>query len=170
MKSRRSWILFIDLDGTMWDHLDISALKPPFRRISRDTIADSEGVTVRLYEGMVDVLRWARGEGAIIAALSWNIPEKAVEALREFNILDLFDYLGIDVHPDKGLVAEKIVRDLESRGYKIKPCRIIYVDDRDIHVKGVKDRLGDIVFLKAWSSFKTPEELKSILADLLTKC
>jgi len=169
LKRGEPWILFIDLDGTIWDNLDISALDPPFTKLSEDTIADSQGVRVKLYKDIVEVLKWAKKEGAIIAALSWNIPEKAIAALKAFNIISLFDYLGIESHPDKGLIASKIVRDVESRGYKVKPCRIIYIDDRDLHLKGMKERLGDIIFIKAWREFKTADELKNLILNTLQK-
>jgi magnesium-dependent phosphatase-1 len=163
------WVLFLDLDGTLWDHLDISSLKPPFRRISEDSIVDSQGVPVRLYGDVVEVARWARRSGGFVVALSWNIPEVAVEALKAFNILDLFDYLGIEDHPDKGLVASKILGDLESRGYKVKPCRVVYVDDREIHVRGMRGRVGDITFIRAWVDFRNGEELRNRIAEALQR-
>jgi magnesium-dependent phosphatase-1 len=163
------WVLFLDLDGTLWDHLDISSLKPPFRRISEDSIVDSQGVPVRLYRDVVEVARWAKRSGGFVVALSWNIPEVAVEALKAFNILDLFDYLGIEDHPDKGLIASKILGDLESRGYKVKPCRVVYVDDREIHVRGVRERVGDITFIRAWVDFRNGEELRNRIAEALQR-
>jgi magnesium-dependent phosphatase-1 len=163
------WVLFLDLDGTLWDHLDISSLKPPFRRVSEDSIVDSQGVPVRLYRDVVEVARWARRSGGFVVALSWNIPEVAVEALKAFNILDLFDYLGIEDHPDKGLVASKILGDLESRGYKVKPCRVVYVDDREIHVRGMRGRVGDITFIRAWVDFRNGEELRNRVAEALQR-
>ncbi len=169
MNPGEPWVLFLDLDGTLWDHLDISSLKPPFRRISEDSIVDSQGVPVRLYRDVVEVARWARRSGGFVVALSWNIPEVAVEALKAFNILDLFDYLGIEDHPDKGLVASKILGDLESRGYKVKPCRVVYVDDREIHVRGMRGRVGDITFIRAWVDFRNGEELRNRIAEALQR-
>ena len=169
MNPKEPWVLFLDLDGTLWDHLDISSLKPPFRRISEDSIVDSQGVPVRLYRDVVEVARWAKRSGGFVVALSWNIPEVAVEALKAFNILDLFDYLGIEDHPDKGLIASKILGDLESRGYKVKPCRVVYVDDREIHVRGVRERVGDIIFIRAWVDFRNGEELRNRIAEALQR-
>lgn len=169
MSEREPWVLLLDLDGTLWDHLDISSLKPPFKRVAEDTIVDSTGVSVRLHKDIVEVARWAKRSGAFVAALSWNIPEVAVEALKAFNILDLFDYLGVEDHPDKGLVASKILRDLESRGYKVRYCRVIYVDDREIHVRGVREKVGDVTFIKAWVDFRDGEELKGRIARALKR-
>jgi magnesium-dependent phosphatase-1 len=169
LSSQEPWALLLDLDGTLWDHLNISSLKPPFKRVSEDAIVDSRGVTVRLYKDIVEVARWAKRSGGFVIALSWNIPEVAVEALKAFNLLGLFDYLGIEDHPDKGLIASKILGDLESRGYKIKPCRIVYVDDRDIHVKGVREKVGDVTFIRAWADFRNGEELRSRIAEALQR-
>ena len=41
-------IVFVDLDGTLWDHEDISSLIPPFKRLSEFSFADSRGVVVNL--------------------------------------------------------------------------------------------------------------------------
>ena len=43
------WVLFFDLDGTLWDHKDVSSLKPPFVRINTNKIRDSEGTIVKRF-------------------------------------------------------------------------------------------------------------------------
>lgn len=165
------WILFVDLDGTLWDNLDISMLEPPFRRVSEDIIVDSGGVKVRLFADMIKLIEEARKCGAFVSALSWNVKENAVEALRAFNIIHLFDYLAIEPHPDKGLMALEALKEASRRGCS-EPCTIIYVDDRDIHLESMRRRLGDsFKFLRAWRDFKGLEDaMKSIGSILADSC
>ncbi|MGC9131359.1 MAG: magnesium-dependent phosphatase-1, partial [Pyrobaculum sp.] len=51
-------LIALDLDGTAWDHLDISSLYPPFRRVSPLKIQDSRGVEVALRPHLPDFLKW----------------------------------------------------------------------------------------------------------------
>ncbi len=159
------WLLFIDLDGTLWDHKDISRLSPPFTRIGEDIIVDSKGVKVKLYRDMVELIRWARSSGAIISSLSWNIPEKALEALETFGLDGLFDYHGISTSPDKGYYAMEIINDLKSKGVLFKTCEIVYIDDRNIHLESVRNRLGNIIFIMAWKDFKNFREAQRIILE-----
>ncbi len=161
------WILFVDLDGTLWDNLDISMLDPPFRRVSEDVIVDSRGVRVKLFVDMVKLVEKAKQCGAFVSALSWNVRENAIGALEAFNVINLFDYLGIEPHPDKGLIALEALREASRRGC-VEPCAIIYVDDRDIHLRSMRDRLGgSFAFLRAWRDFKNLDEALEVLSKLL---
>ncbi|MCE4600101.1 MAG: magnesium-dependent phosphatase-1 [Desulfurococcales archaeon] len=164
----RVWLLFLDLDGTLWDHKDISSLTPPFKRINDEVIVDSRGVEVNLYGDMVKLLKWAKERGAIVSSLSWNDPRKALEALKAFNLLGLFDYHAIEVHPNKGEYASRVVDTVESRlGVKLRGCQIVYIDDRDIHLDNVKRHLGEIIFLRAWVDFKDYNEARRIIEERL---
>jgi magnesium-dependent phosphatase-1 len=153
------WLLFVDLDGTLWDHPDVSSLELPFRRVSEDLIVDNRGVNIRLHKETVKLIIQARRRGAIVSSLSWNEPGHALDAIRAFGLADLFDYHAIDVHPRKGEYARRIVETVEKRcGVRLRPCQIVYIDDRDIHVENVRMRLGNIIFLQAWKNFRTAEE------------
>lgn len=165
------WLLFFDLDGTLWDHKDISSLDPPFRRLSPLRIADSRGVVVTVYEDSLKLLKWARSRGAIVSALSWNDHMIAVSALESLGVLGLFDYLAIEPHPGKGDMARRVIESLrKERGLELSPCRIIYIDDRDIHVNDVREKIGDIAFLMAWRDFKSFEEATERIESILSSC
>jgi magnesium-dependent phosphatase-1 len=160
------WLLFVDLDGTLWDHKDISALKPPFRRINESTIIDSNRVAVRLKSDMLDLILRAKKRGAIVSTLSWNNPENALDALKAFGILELFDYHAIDVHPRKGEYARRVVEEVKrDLGVELRECQIVYIDDRDIHLDSIRRHLGRIVFLRAWVDFKSAEEAERIIEE-----
>lgn len=167
----RVWLLLLDLDGTLWDHPDISTLKPPFKRVGELVIVDSEGVEVRAYKGMVELLRWARSNNGITSTLSWNVRDIALEALETLNLTRLFDYLMIEPHPRKDRMVKKLLEKIRSeRGVAIPPCRIVYIDDRDIHVEDIYKNIGRVHFLKAWESFRNTQECILEIKEALNKC
>ncbi len=165
------WILFLDLDGTLWDHKDISSLKPPFAKVNESKIEDSRGVEVKLHEVSLKLLRWAKKRGAITSTLSWNVPEIAMEAIKAFGIDKEFDYFIIDPTPYKGRAALRLLQRLkDERGCVPPPCGIVYIDDRDIHIAEVKEKLGDIVFFTIWKDFRSFEEARKLIEEKIAKC
>ncbi len=163
-------VLFIDLDGTIWSHLDASSLTPPFRRISADVIEDSAGVKVRLLQGVREFLAGVRGLGIIIASLSWNNPVKALEAIKAFGINHLFDAHYIEPHPHKGEVMAYALMDLsEKLNTKLGPENVVYIDDRDIHIKEIREKVGDVLFLHAWKDFKDFSEAYNIIKQYVSE-
>ncbi len=165
------WLLLMDLDGTLWDHLDISSLKPPFTRVSGNAIVDSNGVMVRLFSDAIKILRWARASGALVSTLSWNYPSKALAALEAFGLKDMFDYLIIEPHPYKGEMVRKLLEKIRlERGLELPPCRIVYIDDRDIHINEIRQKIGNVVFLRAWRDFRTYEEARILIESKLKEC
>lgn len=165
------WLLFLDLDGTLWDHKDISSLKPPFSRVDKGTIKDSNGVIIRLYEESLKLLKWARSNGAIVSTLSWNIPEKAMDAIKAFGLENEFDYFVITPEPNKGGAALKFLEQLKKKERCIlPPCAIVYIDERDIHLKEVKEKLGNITFLMIWKDFSSFEDGRKLIEEKLSEC
>lgn len=162
------WLLFLDLDGTIWDHLDVSMLNPPFQKVGENVIRDSNGEEIHLHADMIKILKWAKSNGAFTSTLSWNKPSHALSALEAFGIKELFDYHAIEPHPAKEEYAWKIIKTIEKRHkIKLKPCQIVYIDDRKIHLEGIARRLGKIIFLQAWKDFKSFEDAKDrILSSL----
>ncbi len=171
MREKADWLLLVDLDGTLWDHLNISELEPPFRRINDLQIADRNGVKVTLKKDMVELVKWARENNGVISTLSWNYWDKAIEALRAFGLLDLFDYHAIEYHPDKHLMLERLLNRIKSdTGMSFKLCRIVYIDDRTIHIEKIYERIGKIIFLQAWIDFRNFEEAKYKIIRSLERC
>lgn len=162
------WVLFIDLDGTLWDHLDVSALKPPFHRVGEGVVRDSDGVEIHLYPDMVRLIKWAKAHGAFTSTLSWNNPSHALGVLEAFNLNKLFDYHGIEPHPAKEEYAWRVLEAVRrGHGVRLEPCRIVYIDDRIIHLNGMRRRLGEIIFLQAWRDFSTFEEARDKIMERL---
>ena len=144
----KRWLLLIDLDGTMWDNEDISLLTPPFKKLNKDTIVDSWGVTVHLNNEMVMYIKWARVNHALVSTLSWNIYEKAYEALKTFGVTDLFDYITIEETYRKDLMIKKLLDKISvDMGIEFRPEEIVYVDDRDLHIDDIYKNIGPVYFI-----------------------
>jgi len=150
-------IVFVDLDGTLWDHEDVSQMKPPFRKIGEGVITDSHGSILRVREDMLKILSILREEGVLLSTLSWNDPDIALQALQELGLRDLFHYHAIEFHPRKDLMAEKALAFFASR-HGCKDFKIVYIDDRDIHFKDFKERYPRTCFIMAWKDFAGFEE------------
>ncbi len=162
---RRSlWLLLLDLDGTLWDHLDISSLEPPFRRVEEGVIEDSRGVRVRLYNYMAELARWARSRGALVVSLSWNEPEKAISALKAFGVDALFHWHVIEPHPWKG---RALARFLERARIRIPPQHMIYFDDRDIHLDDIYFHVGPVKYVRSHRDCSSFEECVELVSRLL---
>ncbi len=158
------WLLAIDLDGTVWDHEDVTSLKTPFRRVANDVIEDSLGVKVVLRSGVKEFLSWAKEHGAIISTLSWNEPAIALEALRAFSLEGLFDYHFIEFHPRKHEMLKSLLKRVKADlNVEIEPERVIYVDDRDLHVADIVRFVGRVKFVYFGKDVNDFNELKSLL-------
>ena len=165
----RKWLLLLDLDGTLWDHLDVSALKPPFKLVQPGVIADSNGAHLRIYRYMIELAVWARRSGGIVASLSWNVPYNALEALRTLRVDSVFDYHLIEPHPWKGRILSKFLSMLYmERRIAIPPGRIIYFDDRDIHLDDIRRAVGPVNYVKSNSDCKNFEECKRLIYKLMS--
>jgi magnesium-dependent phosphatase-1 len=157
----------MDLDGTLWDHGDISVLKPPFTRISELEFTDSLGERVRLNAMALEILRYALNRGFITSTLSWNMPEKALEALKVMGVDRLFHYNAIEYHPDKASMALKILGSLRREGRCLGGASIIYIDDREIHLDDMRKALGNLLYIKAWSTCRSTHECVNLIEQWL---
>jgi magnesium-dependent phosphatase-1 len=161
----RPWILAMDLDGTVWDHLNISGVEPPYTRINATSIKNRDNVTVTLFNDAVKFIKWARENGAITTTLSWNRKDYVDEALETFGIADLFDYSSTDHTPDKDQRLLKLINTLDGIGIYIPVDRVVYIDDRDIHMDAIKKNVGSIVFINIWKSTKNYRDACKIVRE-----
>ncbi len=158
-------LIALDLDGTVWDHLDISSLYPPFKRVGPLTIADSRGVVVNLRPRLRYFLQWAWGAGHILTTLSWNDFDVAYQALRAFELDGYFHYLAIEPHPRKDKMLYRVLRQIrEERGVEIRPSDVVYVDDRDIHIREIWENIGPVRFFQFGKDVRCFTELVEVLS------
>ena len=147
----------------MWDHEDISTLTPPFKRTEKHAIIDEDGVEVKLFGEMLDLIDWAKNNGGIVSSVSWNIPAIAKRALIAFGVYDLFDYHVIEPHPRKDLMIRKLLWRLKVKeNITVQPKDIFYIDDRELHINDIYENIGKINFYRAWKDF-------SNISDLINK-
>ncbi|MGC8565662.1 MAG: magnesium-dependent phosphatase-1 [Thermoplasmata archaeon] len=163
--SNKTWLLAMDLDGTVWDHLDISSVQPPYIRIDEGIIENTKGIKIKVYKEAIDFIKWSKNNGAIVTSLSWNITKYAMEALKVLGIENLFDYHLIEYHPEKYKLLLKLLKELENKGIKILPKNIVYIDDRDIHINDIKKYIGDIIFIWMWKNTKNYDDVKKIIIE-----
>lgn len=142
------WLLLVDLDGTLWDHEDISLLSPPFKQIAPGVIVDKFGIEVKLNRDMIRFVEWARSNKAITSTLSWNLFDKAYAALKAFNVTELFDYITIEDTYRKDKMIKKLLHLIrENHGLDIPAKYIVYIDDRDIHIEDIYKYVGKVFFI-----------------------
>lgn len=166
----RIWLLVIDLDKTLWDSEDISALKPPFRKTSEYVFEDSRGVKVNVHKDIVDVLKWAKKNGAVIAVISWNNESVALEALKVCDVLKLVDFYVIEDHPRKDIMFSKLVETLRRRSLdKVVECTV-YIDDSEIFLEQVSKTAPHTCTVRAWRDFVDRDTLLKRLQSCLVKC
>ncbi len=163
----KNWLLAMDLDGTLWDHLDITAVKPPYRYIGNNTIINDENIKIRLNLDAVNFILWCRENGAYVTSLSWNKPENALEAIKAFGIEHLFDFHAIEYVEDKSIYLKKVLDKLRNMNVNIAPERIVYVDDRDIHINKIREKIGNVVFIHIWKEVKDFKEAKEIVKRII---
>lgn len=161
------WLLFLDLDGTFWDHLDVSSTAPPFKKVSERTIEDSRHEKLTLNAGILDFVLWVRNSDGIISSCSWNKPSYALDALRTFGLEGKFDYQRISPEPRKDLLMIDLIKELHSRNVDIPQDRIFYIDDRDIHMEEIRKSLPGITFIHIWKEAAGFAEARKIISSKL---
>ena len=152
-------LLILDLDSTLWNHEDASRLTPPYE-FHGDYLVDFTGQELYLFPGVREFLEWARGR-FVLSIASWNVEERVRPILEGFGLWDYFIFPKIENHPNKGDMIKRIVGELQSIGYDVDV--VVYVDDRDIHVEGVKTAVSAIRFVHMWRDAKSFEELRELL-------
>jgi magnesium-dependent phosphatase-1 len=166
----REWLLLVDLDRTLWDHHNVSGMRPPFVRVGEGVIADSRGETLRVYDYMVNLIRWAKEMGAVVAVLSWNKREIAMEAIRALGLEGLFDYFVIEWTPRKDVMVRRLFEELRRRGKTFRPCDVVYIDDREMHLEQVSRELGPIGAIRAQADCSTFESCRRLVEKMLSRC
>ncbi len=145
-------IVVFDLDLTLWDHADVSAMKPPFRRLDENTIIDSENDRLRLYPCVRNLLKKLKDNGYKLSIASWNITSTALKALETLKLIDFFDYIVIEPHPEKEKMIEKILNFFRDEG---EVEEIYFVDDNFEMIRRVRERYPFIKCILVGSDIET---------------
>jgi len=163
MSAAKPWLLATDIDGTLWDTLDISLLAPPYVADGKGRLRSADGTIVRLIPEAIDFVKWCRKNRAKVTSLSWNIPERALPAIDVLGISDLFDFHATEYTDAKHERLFDLLGKLRRRGIIIPPQRVVYVDDRDIHIENIRKRVGEVVWIHIWKEVPDYGEAKKIV-------
>lgn len=166
---RKDWLLLIDLDKTLWDCEDVSITRPPYKRLDKYVLADATGRLINVREYMVEFLRWAKSHGALVAVLSQNRRDLAMQALETLRLADLFDYYEIDYHARKDLMFHSLARRLREHGlYQVFNC-VVYIDDSRQQLERVS-ALVDTCCLQLGLDFIDYSSLIKNISNCLIRC
>ena len=69
----------------------------------------------------------------------------------------------IEYHDRKDLMIKKIINWYERECEEIKPSEIVYIDDRDIHIKQIRENIGEVFFIMIWRDVRGYNEILEIL-------
>lgn len=147
----KPWLLATDIDGTLWDNLDISLVAPPYLADGEGRLRGADGTVVRLIPEAVGFVKWCRRNGGKVASLSWNMPERVFPAIEALGISGLFDFHATEYTDEKQERLFDLLGRLRKSGTVIPPERVVYVDDRDIHIESIRKKVGDVVWVHIWS-------------------
>ncbi|MDK2383528.1 MAG: magnesium-dependent phosphatase-1 [Candidatus Korarchaeota archaeon] len=139
-------LIVLDLDQVLWDHHDATSLALPLRRVDERTLVDASGDKVFLREGVRDFLERAKNKGIYLSTCSWNEPDKAIAALRIFQLDRYFDLLMVEPHPEKDRMMEKILNHFTPRG--VREEETVFVDDKEEMLEKVRRRYPKIRTLR----------------------
>ncbi len=160
-------LVVLDLDGTLWDHMDASSLLEPLETIDHNTVVDSKGEVLRLYPDARWFLEKLWELGLPVAIASWNHPDITVKILELLGVKKYFSYLGIEPHPHKYKVLLKIMDWYKHKYGYIHPGEILYVDDRRIHLEEIHERIGQVMFIQMWKYLPGFRELYEYILAML---
>jgi magnesium-dependent phosphatase-1 len=158
-------LLATDIDGTLWDTLDISLVAPPYSPDGEGRLRSADGTTVRLIPEAIDFVKWCRSNGAKVTSLSWNIPERVFPAIEVLGISDLFDFHATEYTDAKHERLFDLLAELRRRGIIIPPNRVVYVDDRDIHIESIRKKVGDVVWIHIWKEVPDYKAARRIVME-----
>jgi len=144
---------------TLWNHPDISSLTLPLKKVDKDTLIDAKGETLRLFDGVRDLLKGLKNRGLIVSLVTWNKPEHVYEAIRLLEIDRFFNFVEVEFTPDKHLLIARILSRLSEEGVRLGPHEILCVDDSTRHLKDICDKIGRVLFLQMWKDVKEPCEI-----------
>jgi len=157
------WLLATDIDGTLWDTLDISLVAPPYFNDGEGRLRSADGTIVRLIPEAIDFVKWCKRNGAKVTSLSWNIPERVFPAIGVLGISGLFDFHATEYTDAKHERLFDLLAELRRRGIIIPSRRVVYVDDRDIHIESIRKKVGDVVWIHIWKEVPDYKAAKRIV-------
>ena len=146
-------LVIFDCDLTLWDHRNVSGLRLPFRKVDAETVADADGVQVRLFPGVREVLAAIHDHGLIMSVASWNQPEHVFSIFDLLGLSSYFTRPKVEPHPYKERTIAALFQELRADGFPLHPEEVLYVDDRTLHFERVRESVGPVHILQPGVDF-----------------
>ena len=159
-------LVILDADMTLWNHPDISSLILPFKKVDENSLIDAKGETLKLFDGIRDLLKGLNERDLLTSLVTWNKPEHVDEAIRLLEINKFFKFVEVEDNPNKHLLVARIMTRLSERGVQLEPHEILCVDDRTRHLKDIYDKVGRVIFLQMWKDVKEPYEILTYIDNV----
>lgn len=158
-------LVILDCDRTLWDHGNVSELRPPFCRTDPDTVEDAHGKRVRLLPGARELLDALRTLGILVSIVSWNRPEPVFAILDLLGLRQYFTLPKVEFHPYKDRTISTLLRELGEEGVPLVPEEVLFVDDREANLTHVRRAVGPIHTLHAGTHVRDLREVLQHLED-----
>jgi len=124
----------------------------PFKKVDKNSLIDAKGKTLKLFDGIRDLLKGLKKRDLITSLVTWNKSEHVDEAIRLLEIDKFFRFIEVEDTPNKHLLVVRILARLSEGGVQLGPHEILYVDDRTRHLKDICNKVGRVNFLQVWLS------------------
>jgi len=160
-------LVIFDADDTLWAAYGIwaSLLVPPLKKINEDEIRDFEGKTIKLFEGVRQLLKTLKDRGILISLVSLNDqePNRVAECLELFELSHYFVYPQVNWN-DKGQNIKKILELLQKNdGKTIQFNEVLFIDDHFSNINKAKAACPGINTLHIGSNISKVTELLKFL-------
>ncbi len=147
-------LVILDCDLTLWDHANVTALRLPLTRVDATTVRDADGVQVRLLPGVHELLAGLHARGILISIASWNQPDPVFAILDLLGLSRYFTRPKVEPHPYKERTIAALLAELAAEGNVLRPDEVLYVDDRALHFRRVREVVGAIHTLRPGEDVK----------------
>ena len=141
-------LVIFDCDLTLWDHHNVSELRLPLTKVDTETVQDADGIRVRLFPGVQEVLSTLRQQGILISVASWNQPEPVFAIFDLLGLSGYFTRPKVEPHPYKERTIAALFQELAADGVPVRAEEVLYVDDRRLHLPRVREAVGPIHTLR----------------------
>lgn len=149
-------LVIFDCDRTLWDHPDVSELRPPFRKVAEDAVEDAHGERVQLFAGTRTALEALRAREILISVASWNQPEPVFAIFDLLTLDQYFTQPKVEFHPHKDHMVRDLLAELAAEGITLHPEEILFVDDNPAHLDAVRAAIGPLRTLQMGAEIDDP--------------
>ncbi len=160
-------LVILDCDLTLWNHNNVSELRLPFSRLDADTVQDANGVQVRLLPGGRELLAGLQARGILVSIASWNLREPVFAILDLLGLTAYFTRPKVEPHPYKERTIAGLLEEFAAEGIVFRPDEVLYVDDRALHLRRVRETVGAIRTLRPGRDIK---DLREVMLYLDQEC